>query len=108
MIDQFKETAKFYDRIFLDRLVSASELWLGKVIGYRKKRITKYLHIPVPFIERHYDEDYEFGTGEFEGLLLSVRWIKTPIPIGRKTIEVAIRKKRKGQTVRLRRYSSLN
>jgi len=101
----------FYDRQVLSVLesgTSVSSLLYGDIIGYRKKKVTKYLYIPIPTIERQYNDDSEYGTGEFEGFLISVRWINTHIPIGKETIEVLVYRKAKGQTIKFRRYGKLD
>ena len=76
---------------------------LGELKGYRKKRVTKYLYISVPTIEKSYDDDCES-----EGWLLSIKRINTHIPIGKEIIEVPIYKKPKGHVIKFSRYSDLS
>lgn len=87
---------------------SIDSLLLGELVGHKKRIVTKYLKIPVLIIEKHYDTDSEYGTGELEGLLISIKWIETKIPIGKKTIEIPVYSKHKGRVVKWSRYSKLD
>lgn len=80
-------------------LLSGSELFYGKIIGWKKSKVTRYLKLPIPTIKKHCGE-YE------EGLLLNIKWVNTHIPIGKKTVETPIFKKLKG-TIKFRRYGKL-
>jgi len=104
-IDRLAENAsQTYDRLILGRMTEASSLFgLGEPKGYRKKRVTKHLHISVPTIEKSYDDDCES-----EGWLLSIKRINTHIPIGKEIIEVPIYKKPKGHVIKFSRYSDLS
>lgn len=86
-----KALGNYYDRTMMDMMTNntAAEMLFGKVVGYRKQRVPKYLYIPFPAIEKHYNED-----GEYEGLLISV-YQKRLFRIGTEIVEVPIYKKKK-------------
>ena len=105
-----KTISKFYDEMLMQQLSSTTllhEHLFGKIIGYKKVKEPVYLTIKIPKIEKDYDNDYEYGTGEFRGLLISFREVKL-FRIGTKIIEEPIYKKVKtGQTIKFARYSDL-
>ena len=116
VIDVARETAdmlgtalaNFYDRMWMD---SASANFMspwGKIVGYRKVRVPVYLEVTVPVIERHYSDDDDYGSGEYEGLLISTRKIRL-FRIGTKIEKEPIyeKPKGKGSTMKFKRYSSL-
>lgn len=102
--------AKFYDEMLMQQLSSTNllhEHLFGKIIGYKKVKEPVYLTIKVPRIEKDYDNDIEYGTGEFRGLLISFREVKL-FRIGTKIVEEPIYKKIKtGKTIKFARYSDL-
>jgi len=102
--------AKFYDEMLMQQLSSTNllhEHLFGKIIGYKKVKKPVYLTIKVPHIEKDYDNDIEYGTGEFRGLLISFREVKL-FRIGTKIVEKPIYKKIKtGQVIKFSRYSEL-
>lgn len=65
------------------------ELINGKIIGWRKKKVTKYLKVPKLVIEKNYDDEGE----ELDGYIIRVEKIETSIPIGKEIIKVPIREK---------------
>lgn len=73
------------------------------MIKYRRKKVTKYLRLPYPSIQKHYDFEY----GDYEGLLLTIEWYTTKIPIGKETIKVPVYKKM-GGIIKFTRYSGLD
>lgn len=94
----------YYQKKLMENMAKSMEFAMfGK---FRNKTVTKYLHIPVPIISKHY-EDYDDGDGEFDGYLLSVRWVQTGIPIGKEVNKVLVYKKRTGKKIRFTRYNGL-
>lgn len=92
----------------LNRSLFMSDMIFGKVIGYRWKKEPRYLYLPIPVIEKHYDSDYEYGSGEFEGLLISVVW-KRLFRIGSKRVKVPIYSKKQttGESINIPKIESL-
>jgi len=104
------QLAGFYDQMLMNSIKQKTimdEIFLGKITGYRKVKVPKYLKIKVPFVEKDYDNDYEFGTGEFRGWLFGFREVNGP-RIGTKTIRVPVMKKPKNRTIKFTRYSDLS
>ena len=102
-----KEMATFYDKALLDNLSKPLFYNLGKIIGYKNIKVPVYLNIYIPVVEKHYDTDSEYGTGEFEGWLLSFREIKL-FKIWNKIEKQPIYRKEEGKTVFFKRYKRLN
>lgn len=102
-----KNLANFYDKALLKSLED-QPFFRPKIIGYRKVRVPVYFEIKIPVLEPHYDTDYEFGTGEFEGYLLTTKVINR-IKIGTRIEEQPIYKKepKKGKTITFERYQPL-
>lgn len=108
-------TDEFYDETItklaenmgktLNTLIKQS---LQQPTSYRKVRRTKYLRIPWLFIEKHYDTDYEYVSGEFEGILIGIRWKETRIPIGIETVEEPVYEELQPRTVTFSRYTPLD
>lgn len=100
----------FFTESFLEDIVKPNLLLntlRGSFTGkYRNKKVTKYLYIPIPTIEKHYDSD-EYSVGEFDGIIIYYKWINTHIPIGTERIKVPVYKKMKGQTIKWGRYGGL-
>ncbi len=105
-----KAMAESYDKFLMQSLLSTSlvhESLFGKIVGYRNVKVPRYLTIKVPVIARDYDNDSEYGTGEFRGWLVSFKVINV-CKIGTRTEKEAIYKKEKtGQTIRFSRYNPL-
>mgnify|MGYP001563295896 CR=1 FL=1 len=100
-----KVMAKYYDEMLLDIFAgnNLAETFVGKIIGYRKTKVPIYLTIPIPRITRDYDNDSEYGTGEFRGFLISFEKVNL-FRIGTKTEKQAIYRKQKGKTISFKRY----
>jgi hypothetical protein len=101
-----KEIATFYDKVLLDNLSSSLSYDFGKIIGYKNIRVPVYFKIYIPVVEKHYDTDSEYGSGEFEGWLISFREIKL-FKIWNKIEKQPIYRKEKGKTVSFTRYKEL-
>lgn len=102
-----EEMGNLYDQILINTLTHANqldEMVFGKITGYKTVKAPRYLTIKIPDISKQYDDDSEYGTGEFEGFLISFKEIKL-FRIGTKTEKQPIRKKPKGQTVSFSRYN---
>lgn len=80
------------------------DLFFGKPIRYKNVKQPKYFSFYVPVIQKHYDDDYEYGTGDFEGLLLSLKKITTKIKIGTQIVSVPVYKKRSNKPITFKRY----
>lgn len=98
-----KTLAGFYDRKFLENAIgpSTDEIFNGKIVGWRKRRVKRYLEFKIPWIEKHYDED------DFVGYLIVWKDIETKICIGTEIREYPIREKRKPSVIKFRRYAPL-
>ena len=103
MIKTENVLANYYDKVFLKSMTGMS--FLGKVVGYKKVKAPRYLTIKIPVISRHYDFDSEYGTGEFLGLLISLKEI-TLFRIGTTTVIEPIYKKPKGK-IKFNRHTKL-
>lgn len=79
-------------------------LFFGKLIRYKNVVQPKYLSFYIPTIEKHYDDDYEYGESEFRGFLLGLKHITTKIKIGTEIVRVPVYKKNKGRVVNFKRY----
>lgn len=99
-----RELATYYDKLLLESIKSPFALF-GKVVGYKKIKVPRYITIKIPMISRHYDEDLEYGRGEFEGFLISFEPLIS-FKIGTKTVSEPIYEKLKGK-IKFKRYSKL-
>lgn len=101
--------ANYYDKALLDSITGSTSLedsLFGKVIGYKKVKVPKYLIIKIPIIEKDYNNDSEYGDGSFRGYLISFREVKL-FRIGTTIESKPIRKKVTGKTIKWKRYSNL-
>jgi len=105
-VERMANVTDFYNKKFME-VVSyhMDHLFFGKVVGYKDVRVPRYLMVPVPVIERHYD--YSDMGVDFEGILLSFRWVRL-FRIGTKVIKEPVYRKPKSQLIKFRRYSNLN
>ena len=102
-----KEMAAYYDKVLLNSFLGMSYPPLGEIIGYKNIKVPVYFRIYIPVVEKHYDTDFEYGTGEFEGWLLSFREINL-FKIGNKIKKQPIYRKEEKKTVIFKRYKRLN
>ena len=100
-----KATMGYINKFLLEDLMSSSSFLTGEVIAYKKVKVPRYLRIKIPVISRHYDFDSEYGTGEFLGLLISLKEI-TLFRIGTTTVIEPIYKKPKGK-IKFNRHTKL-
>lgn len=102
--------ASTYDKLMMESLTGSSMLHekiFGKLVGFKKVKVPKYLTIKVPVIEKDYDNDSEYGTGEFRGWLISFKEVNV-CKIGTRIEETPIYKKKKtDQTIKFKRYGKL-
>lgn len=101
--------SQYYFNKLAEQLANSSDIFTYcKNVKYRKKTITKYLSIPTLSIEKDYNDYNEDGDGEFRGLLFSIKYVQTKIPIGKEVISVPVRRKfPKNSTIRFKRYGDL-
>lgn len=100
--------ANYYDSILLNQMRTSplEDSLFGKVIGYKKVKVPKYLIIKLPIIEKDYNTDSEYGDGSFRGYLISFREVKL-FRIGTTIEKQPIRRKITGKTVKWKRYGDL-
>ncbi len=100
-----KIMAEYYDEMLLATFAgnNLAETFVGKIVGYRKTEVPVYLTIPILKITRDYDNDSEYGTGEFRGFLISFEKVNL-FRIGTKIEKQAIYRKQKGKTIFFKRY----
>ena len=104
-----KELGRVYNQMAMNMLTSwgkTDELFNGEIIGYRKVKVPRYFRIKIPVISKAYDDDSEYGTGEFEGWLISFKEISL-FRIGTDIEKRPIRKKLKDQVITWKRYEPL-
>ena len=100
--------ASYYDKMMMDTVLNQTQFChFGNIIGYKKVKQPVYLTIKIPVISKDYDDDYEYGTGDFKGLLISLKEIRL-FKIGTKIIEEPIYEERKNKgMIKFTRYSPL-
>ena len=98
--------SSYYEKALMNSLFGNAEYLFGKVIGYKKVRVPKYLTIKVPVITKEYDNDSEYGDGSFRGFLLSFEERKL-FRIGTTIEKQPIYRKTKGETITFSRYGGL-
>mgnify|MGYP001583534148 CR=1 FL=1 len=108
-INKSTDLLEYYSQKMGEAMAQDTDNYLfGKPVRYRKQTVIKYLHLPALSITRDYDNDSEYGTGEFRGFLVSIKWVKTFIPVGKEVIKVPIFKRHKKDSVlKFQRYTAL-
>ena len=107
---ELTDVSSVLSRLYMEKMIDSINMSLfgmPQPVGYRNVKVPVYFKIKIPVIEKDYDNDSEYGTGEFRGLLISLREVNL-FRIGMKIEKEPIYKKNKnGEVIKIQRYSKL-
>ena len=92
----------------IDKMIFEPLLFEREISHYREVKVPRYFSLKLPMVNKDYDDDYEYGTGEFKGLLISMREVLR-FRIGTKVIKQPVYKsyKKSDKPIKFVRYGKL-